>query len=121
MGVWCMVYGVWCRVEGLCHEDDASEEVGDGGKEYALGRAPEFEGVEHEKQCEIGEDTHLQDLAEDISHHVQIEGLEGVCQVETIDIDISYKGRKYKPQEDAKPICIKSLRRRFDLWYRDVR
>ena len=62
----------------LCHEDDASEEIGDGGKEYALGRAPELEGVEHEQQCQIGEDADLQYLAEDPAHQVQIERLERV-------------------------------------------
>ena len=81
----------------LCHEDDASKEIGDGGKEYALGRAPEFEGIEHEQQCQIGEDADLQDLAENATHQVQIESLERVSQVETFDIDISYKGRECKP------------------------
>ena len=81
----------------LCHEDDASKEIGDGGEEYALGSAPELEGVEHEQQCQIGEDADLQNLAEDPAHQVQIERLERVCQVETFDIDISYKGREYQP------------------------
>ena len=106
------------RLDG---QEETSEEIGDGGKEYALGSAPELEGVEDEQQCQIGEDTDLQNFAEDTAHQVQIERLERVSQVETFDIDISYKGRKYQPQEDAKPICIKSLRRRFDLWYRDAR
>jgi hypothetical protein len=79
----------------LCHEDDASKEIGDGGEEYALSRAPELEGVEHEQQCQIGEDADLQNLAEDPAHQVQIERLERVSQVETFDIDISYKGREY--------------------------
>jgi hypothetical protein len=39
----------------------------------------------------------LQYLAEDTAHQVQIERLERVCQVETFDIDISYKGREYQP------------------------
>ena len=84
-------------VRELCHEDDASKEIGDGGKEYALGRAPEFEGVEDEQQCQIREDADLQNFAEDTAYQVQIERLERVSQVETFDIDISYKGRKYQP------------------------
>ena len=81
----------------LCHEDDACEEIGDGGEEYALGRAPEFEGVEDEQQCQIREDADLQNFAEDTAYQVQIERLERVSQVETFDIDISYKGREYQP------------------------